>query len=139
MTTIRMVQTHSHGSRVVEMIQTIPTRLGSQAVARILARCHARPVMSNPGHLNQWTARSVTSNQACLHIQKTAHSVTSNLISPHSQKNAHSATSSLISPHSQRAVVTFVTNSPRLIRLSETLAEELVETSTTSHKDRVRT
>ena len=123
MTTIRMVQTHSHGSRMVEMIQMIPTRLGSQAEARILARCHARPVMSNPGHLNQWTARSVTSNQACLHSQKTA----------------HSATSSLISPHSQRAVVTFVTNSPRLIRLSETLAEELVETSTTSHKDRVRT
>ena len=123
MTTIRMVQTHSHGSRMVEMIQMIPTRLGSQVEARILARCHARPVMSNPGHLNQWTARSVTSNQACLHSQKTAHSVTSNLISP----------------HSQRAVVTFVTNSPRLIRLSETLAEELVETSTTSHKDRVRT
>ena len=123
MTTIRMVQTHSHGSRVVETIQTIPTRLGFQVEARILARCHARPVMSNPGHLNQWTARSVTSNQACLHSQKTAHSVTS----------------SLISPHSQRAVVTFVTNSPRLIRLSETLAEELVETLTTSHKDRVMT
>lgn len=54
--------------------------------------------MSNPGHLNQWTARSVTSNQACLHSQKTAHSVTS----------------SLISPHSQRAVVTFCDQQPQI-------------------------
>ena len=53
MATIRMVQTRSHGSRVVETTQTIPMRLGSRVEVQILARCHARHVTSSPGHLNQ--------------------------------------------------------------------------------------
>ena len=46
-------------------------------------------------------------------------------------------TSNLISLLNQWAIVTSVTSSNKLIHLSETLAEESVETLTTSHKDRV--
>ena len=63
--------------------------------------------------------------------------MTSNLPWLHSQQTAHFVTSNLISLLNQWAIVTSVTSSNKLIHLSETLAEESVETLTTSHKDRV--